>query len=281
MHFPRLPDWLIYVAAVLALLIAAVGRQERADAPAAPPPVPGEAGLPLSAFLPFDPARILSLPRHVEVRAGTAFSVSDAGVWLTAAHVLKDCRQTAVVVAEGRGVAAEVSLAPGADIAVLKTRGGAPALPLGEAKDIASADLGFHPGFPQGSPGEVASRLLGSDTLRTPGRHERSRGDTGHSVLAWTEVGRTDGLKGVLDGLSGAPVLDAAGEVVGLTLAEAPRRGRLYTTTPQAIRAALAAAGVKPSAFAHGDPISVENYGRVADGLRRDLRVAKVVCLGS
>ena len=38
MHFPRLPDWLIYAAIVMALLIAAVGRQERVDAPPAPPP---------------------------------------------------------------------------------------------------------------------------------------------------------------------------------------------------------------------------------------------------
>ncbi|HQT52064.1 MAG TPA: serine protease, partial [Phenylobacterium sp.] len=31
MLFPKLPDWLVYAAVVLALLIAAVGRQERAD----------------------------------------------------------------------------------------------------------------------------------------------------------------------------------------------------------------------------------------------------------
>ncbi|RAK50681.1 serine protease, partial [Phenylobacterium soli] len=40
MQFPRLPDWLIYAAVVAGLLIAAVGRQERADAPPAPPAAP-------------------------------------------------------------------------------------------------------------------------------------------------------------------------------------------------------------------------------------------------
>ncbi|MBA3812365.1 MAG: serine protease, partial [Caulobacteraceae bacterium] len=72
-----------------------------------------------------------------------------------------------------------------------------------------------------------------------------------------------------------------AGRVIGVTIAQAPRRGRLYTTTPEALRAALAAAGVKAPAAAVGEPITVENYGRVADDLRRDLRVAPVVCLGS
>ncbi|HPA39508.1 MAG TPA: hypothetical protein PLV04_12235, partial [Phenylobacterium sp.] len=35
-----------------------------------------------------------------------------------------------------------------------------------------------------------------------------------------------------------------------------------------------------PAAFAVGEQVSVENYGRVADALRRDLRVAQVICLG-
>ncbi len=273
MQFPRLPDWSIYVAAVVALLVAATGRQERADAPQAPPPVPGEAGAPLSVFLPFDPARLVKVPRRTITESGTAFSVSDAGIWLTAAHVVEGCRQVAVVVAEGRGVAAEVTLDRRRDIAVLKTRGGAPALPLGPAKAAAGA-RGFHPGFPLGGAGEVTTRLLGPDSLRA-----ESRGQPDQPVLAWIEVGRTDGLEGMLDGLSGAPVLDASGQVVGLTLAEAPRRGRIYAASGAAIRAAMAGAGARPSSFARGEAITIENYGRVADSLRRDLRVARVVCL--
>jgi serine protease Do len=275
-QFPHLPDWSIYVAAVAALLVAASGRQERADAPQAPPPVPGEAGVPLSAYLPFDPARIVKVPRHVAAESGTAFSVSDAGVWLTAAHVVEGCRHVAVVVAEGRGVVAEPVIDRQHDIAILKTQGGAPALPLGAPGQVASGARGFHPGFPMGGPGEVASRMLGADSLRP-----KSRGALPQPVLAWTEVGRTDGMKGMLDGLSGAPVLDAAGQVVGLTLAEAPRRGRIYTASGASIRAAMAKAGVRPSSFAHGEVINTDNYGRVADTLRRDLRVARVVCLAS
>ena len=274
MQFPRLPDWSIYVAAVAALLVAATGRQERADAPQAPPPVPGEAGVPLSTFLPFDPARIVKVPRHIAAESGTAFSVSDAGVWLTAAHVVEGCRQVAVVVAEGRGVAAKAIVDRPRDIAILKTQGGAPALPLASPRAVSSDDRGFHPGFPMGGPGEVTSRLLGPDTL-----HAEGRGDAAQPVMAWTEVGRTDGIEGMLDGLSGAPVLDAAGQVVGLTLAEAPRRGRIYAASGAAIRAAMAKAGVRPASFARGEVINVDNYGRVADSLRRDLRVARVVCL--
>ena len=93
------------------------------------------------------------------------------------------------------------------------------------------------------------------------------------------EVGRTDGLKGGLAGLSGAPVLDGAGRVIGVTLAESPRRGRLYSAPQSVIRTALKRAGQSPGGFAEGRPIGPGNYGRAADALRRDLSVAPVACL--
>src|SRR5262249_52501789 len=163
-----------------------------------------------------------------------AFSVSDAGVWLTARHVVDGCQRAAVLVSPSRGVEAKVSADRSSDLAVLTTEGGAPPLPL--ALDIAPQDgqRGYHPGFPPGQPGEAGSpprsrkgppggappRLLGRYGRRRPGR-----GQPPQPVLAWAEIGRTDGLKGGLAGLSGAPVLDGAGRVVGVTLAESPRRG--------------------------------------------------------
>ncbi|HYG25360.1 MAG TPA: serine protease, partial [Caulobacteraceae bacterium] len=148
------------------------------------------------------------------------------------------------------------------------------ALPLGLDRPLRRGDVAFHPGFPQGAPGETASRLLGRENLVVRGRGARTE-----PVLVWAEIGRTDGLRGTLAGLSGAPALDSTGRVIGVTIAESPRRGRIYTTPPEAIEAAFALAGQRPAAFAVGEPISVENYGRVADSLRRDLRVAQVVCL--
>jgi hypothetical protein len=98
-------------------------------------------------------------------------------------------------------------------------------------------------------------------------------------VLVWAEVGRTEGLGGALTGLSGAPALDEEGRVIGVTVAESPRRGRIYTTTPDDIAAALKAAGASPSFQAAGAPFTPDNYGRAGDDLRRALRIATVVCL--
>ena len=274
MRRPSLPDWLIYCGTVAAVAFAAVTWRQRADAPPAPPPVPGASDT-LAAEAPFEPGEVKPVPDNpLFTRSGTAFSVSSAGVWLTARHVVDDCRKVAVIVADGRGVVAEVTAGPEADVAVLKTEGGGPPLPLALRAQLYDGQRVFHPGYPQGEPGEATSIYLGRDQWRGPERGARPQ-----PVLAWAESGRTDGVEGSLAGLSGAPVLDRAGQVVGVTLGESPRRGRLYAAPAEAIRSALARAKVDLTGLAQGQPVNVDNYGRVADGLRRDLRVAEVACL--
>jgi S1-C subfamily serine protease len=209
-----------------------------------------------------------------EPDAGTAFSVADSGVWVTARHVVDGCTEAAIVIGDGRGVEAKVEVDDTGEAAVLRTDGGAPALPLDLAAPLRRGEEAFHPGFPQGRPGEATSRLLGRENLVIHGRGARVE-----PVLVWAEAGRTEGLDGTLGGISGAPALDAAGRVVGVTIAEAPRRGRIYTTAPETVLKALQAAGVGLSAGTPVGRITPETYGRVADDLRRTLRVAQVVCL--
>ena len=273
MHFPRLPDWLIYAAVVVALLIAAVSRRAHVDAPAAPPPAPAAEGAALGPASPFDPAVVVEVSAKTQPGAGTAFSVAASGTWVTARHVVEGCSKAAIVVAPGRGVAAQVTIDPEAETAILTTDGGAPPLPLGLTTGLRRGEQAFHMGFPQGRPGEASSRLIGRENLVVQGRGARTE-----PVLVWAETGRTDGLKGSLGGLSGAPALDDQGRVVGVTIAEAPRRGRIYTTSPETTARTLSGGGLRLAAPPSGR-ISADNYGRVADDLRRNLRVAQVVCL--
>lgn len=276
MHFPKLPDWAIYLAVVLAVLVVAVGRRERVNAPPPPPPVPGEENLPLGPASPFDPAVVVDVPAKAEPSAGTAFSISDQGIWVTARHVVDGCGKAAVVVGEGRGVAAKVHIDPVGEAAILTTEGGAPPLPLGLDRPLRRGDRAYHPGFPHGEPGEATSRLLGRENLVVRGRGARTE-----SVLVWAETGRTDRLDGSLAGLSGAPALDGSGRVIGVTVAESPRRGRIYTTAPETLLHAMAATREHAAGFAAGEPVTTNNYGIVADSLRRDLRVAQVICLAT
>ncbi len=272
MHVPRLPDWLVYGTVLAALVLAAHGRREREDAPSAPPPPPGLAQAPIAPGSPFAADRVAPVPRRAASAAGTAFSVDERGLWLTAGHVINGCGQVGLVVAEGRGVAARV-LARRGDLAVLQSEGGAPGLPLAGADWPVRGEQLFQPGYPQGAAGEVAARMMGRQTLGGGGR-----GGAPQTLMALVEDGRTEGLGESFSGLSGAPVLDEAGRVVGVTLGQSPRRGRLYAAPPELMAQALAAAGARPAA-GPAAPLAVDDYGRVADALRRDLRVVQVVCL--
>lgn len=276
MRLPRLPDWLIYSSVVFALVLGSLSRRENADAPPAPPPPDAVEGALLGPITPFDPSVTVTTPDlPFQPSSGTAFSIAGQGRWLTARHVVEGCRRPALVVGGGRAVAADVRLSPRADIALLITAGGPPALPVTTTIPLKLGQRAFHPGFPQGRPGEVTSRLLGRETLKVRGRGARDE-----PVLAWAEVGRTRGLEGTLAGLSGAPALDRRGRVVALTIAEAPRRGRLYTTAPDTLGPAIRGEQSRDEQWL-GEPVTIDNYGRVADDLRRDLRIAQVVCLSA
>lgn len=276
MALPRIPDWVVYAAVLGVLLTASLKHRENADAPPAPPPPDEVEGALLGPVTPFDPAVTVNAPDiPFQPASGTAFSIAREGRWVTARHVVEGCRRPAILVGGGRAVAADVRLAPRADIAVLQTQGGPPAIPVATGERLHAGQRAFHPGYPQARAGEVTTRLLGRETLKVRGRGQRDE-----PVLAWAEVGRTDGLGGTLAGLSGAPVLDRQGRVVGVTIAESPRRGRIYTTSPDTFGPAIR--GVqKADEPLRGRTITVDNYGLVADDLRRDLRVAQVVCLSA
>lgn len=272
----RLPDWLIYLAVIMALIIAARGRREQAHAPEPPPAAVVEeedvTGPEIGRPSPFDPQVLVEAPAHASQGVGTAFAVDDEGTWYTARHVVDGCTTVGILAGRTRFMRADYRIHPEADLAILTTRGGPEPLPIDPALRLRRGQRAFHLGFPQGRPGEATSRLLGRETLVVVGRGERAE-----PVLAWAETGRTRGLQGTLAGLSGAPAIDSEGQVIGVTVAEAPRRGRIYTTAPETFRQALEEA--PPESSAPEAPVTVENYGRVADDLRRERRVAQVLCL--
>jgi hypothetical protein len=269
----RPPAWLVYPVATLLLLLAALELRQHAGAPLAPPPLTAPEGAALAQGAPFDLLSIVRVRRGFGGATGTAFSVGDAGVWLVAGEVAQGCTHPALLLGSGQGVEAKARPGPPGELAVLTTTGGgAPALPLA-AQTPPSGSPGFVAAYLHGRPGELALRLLGTETLYLP-----ARGAHPLPVLAWAEIGRTDGLGGALVGIAGAPALDGAGRVVGVVLSESPRRGRIYTTTPQATAQALAAAGIHPATGATGEPFTTDNYGLAADDLRRSLRVAPLVC---
>ncbi len=271
----RFPDWIIYSLALGAVLFAILPGGENAMAPEAlpsPPVLEGELR-PLPPPSAFDERILVQVDKPMS-GTGTAFSVNGLGQWVTARHVVDGCANVALEVQPGTLVPVEsMRFSESSDLALLTTGRAPGGLPLDLSEDLSIGIEGFHVGYPQGQPGEATSSLLSRSRLITRGER-RSEED----VLSWAERGRTRGLGGSLAGISGGPVFDASGRVVGVTIAESPRRGRIYTTSPRALDDFLAEQQVEPDGKAAPGAFNVADYGNQADRVRRDLTVVKVVC---
>ncbi len=273
-----IPDWLLYIIVIAAVVFVLfrVDERERADAPPAIPDIVDQGA---GAFLPppseYDPEVLVEVGPAAS-GLGSAFAISEEGWWLTARHVVDNCNAVGLLVANGAATRVrEVKVALFADLALLRTNGAPEALALDTSElQFQVNQRAYHVGFPQGQPGEAYSRLIGRETLVARGRYQ-----TEEPVLAWAVLGRTMGLNGSLAGISGGPALSAQGRVIGVTVAESARRGRIYTAAPSSIQRLLRVEQV----LAEGTPtprMTPEDYGQQSDDLRRALAVAQVVCVG-
>ena len=269
------PDWLLYIVVITVVVFVLFRVDQRHDAPEALPDAP-EAG----SFLPppsqYDPAVLVEVG-PISSGMGTAFAISPDGWWLTARHVVDGCDAVGLVVSRGQAVRVDnVKRAEFADIALLKTESAPVAMSLDTSeRRFQIGQRAFHVGFPQGQPGEAYSRLIGRETLIARGRY-----DLEEPVLVWAELGRTSGLRGSLAGISGGPALAANGQVIGITVAESARRGRIYTAAPSSILRLLTVEQVAATG-APGERMTADNYGQESDDLRRNLAVAQVVCVAA
>jgi serine protease Do len=225
---------------------------------------------------PFDDRSIVESENAKNWSSGTGFAIASDGVWLTAKHVARGCDRLGILNENGRiAVKAQaLYISEIADVAIFQTEGGPTplALDLNES-DINIGTRGFHVGYPQGKPGEAVSVLIGRELMMTQGAW-RGKEDT----LAWAETGRSESLAGTLGGMSGGPTFDNKGNVVGITIAESPRRGRIITTSAASVAAALSVAGIVPRgrALTPSNNLMSQNTARQ---LRAELKVVQVICL--
>lgn len=266
-----IPDWIIYGLA-LGVLLWTIFSSPSQDAPPPPPEAIEKEGAMLPPASAFD-ERVLVQVSKPKTGIGTAFAINETGQWLTARHVVDGCDEVALLVAPDQYVRArKIAVSERYDLALVQTDSSPYPVALNTEADLRVGTYGYHVGYPQGRPGEAASRLLARSNLISNGRRNSTE-----MVLAWAETGRTKGLLGSLGGLSGGPVYDEMGRVRGVIVAESPRRGRIYSAAPEAVQAFIESQGVdligeRPR------PFQPNNYGEEADFARRNLQVVKVAC---
>jgi serine protease Do len=209
---------------------------------------------------------------------GTSFPIGQ-GIWLTARHLANAQCQRIVMLIAGRQIPATIAyLHPQSDLAVLKTaQAGGPPLPL-DGKAMTMSETGFTFGFPAGTLGATEDQLLGRSRMQLGGKID----GTG-PMLTWAEVARFPDSLSELNGMSGGPMLDHDGRIVGIMVAASKRRGRVETVAPEVLQAtetsfALdpASAAAAPAGEVTGQSVSL---GDAADELSRDRRIAKTYCI--
>lgn len=274
----RIPNWVVYTVVIVTIAAALFSRGE--DASMRPeralPEIAAydssEPGPLLPESNPFD-EQVLVQVGDAEDGIGTAFAVNRSGAWLTARHVVEGCEMVGLAVGDGRMVRVDdVRTSRHSDLALLITDRAPAALKLDLDRELRIGEAGYHVGFPQGRTGEARSELRARSRLVTRGRYV-----TEEPVLAWDEQERSKGLEGTLSGMSGGPVLDTDGAVIGVTVAESPMRGRIYAAGPDAIRRFLD----EQDLMAMGGeayPLAASTFAREADRVREDQAVVKVLC---
>ncbi len=230
--------------------------------------------LPDGARLPRDISSsvVVDIDQKSKASVGTAFAVDADGTFVSARHVIEGCDAISLIEDGRRAIPVQLyAKANNRDFAILKSGSVKPKPFELSLEAPRRGDDGFMMGYPQGEPADVRATVIGKTVMRSRGRYSaRER------VIAWVERERRPGFSGSLGGISGGPVFDGEGRIIGTVVAGAPRRGRVYTTAPRV----FAEAGLVPQSgvVAASESITPANFDEKADAYRSSLRIAQVYC---
>jgi len=225
-----------------------------------------------------DPAVTIDSSGPVRNSTGTAFAIDEDGYWITARHVVDGCKTVRFHQPWRfkKPPAVKVWLHPNSDMALLEGPATGSAFSLADNPAGAGADA-FHIGYPQGRPGDVWSQVIGRARMITRGRYRIDE-----PIIAYAEKQRFPNFSGSLGGISGGPIFNKRGKIIGVTVAESARRGRVMGTAPRSFKRLFNRAGITPSPTTLESPIlSPAGLKVTGDDMRQRVVVAKVLCYAS
>jgi len=217
----------------------------------------------------------VELDSKVANGVGTGFSVDSEGTYITARHVVDGCSQVFFVTGGRRLERVEsLEIERRKDFAVIKSyRSRKVHLSLSENPPVRGDD-GYMMGYPQGKPADVRASVIGTSTMRSEGRYRMRE-----PVIAWVERDRRPKFPGALGGISGGPVFNASGTVVGTVVAGSERRGRILTTHPRVFKEkGLVAASKKGKQEDFPVGITSGNFDQIGRAMRASGTIAQVYC---
>lgn len=270
--------YLLVIVVVIIRYAAEGGDGPRRPAPGLPSEPDTPVYVPEDAPLPGNDRGGVTVQLDAEVKngVGTAFAVDADGTYITARHVVDGCGKVFLI----RGPrtlepVTSVTTQQNRDFAVLHAKSLRPDYVSLSRRGPERGEDGFMMGFPQANPADVRATVIGTTEMRSVGRYRMRE-----PVIAWVERERVPDFSGSLGGISGGPVFDGQGYVVGTVVAGAPRRGRVYTTHPRVFSDTGLLKEVE-----HGDAghalkggVTRASFTTQGDRLRKGHTIAQVYC---
>jgi hypothetical protein len=227
------------------------------------------------------PADFADLPPEMRnAKYASAFLVAPNGTWLTARKNVEHCRSIsieagAVGSAVTRLMVIEVAVHETADVALVRTAGfRLDVVPLPMAPVGLESEEAFQIGFADGKPAAVYSHLIGYMPPRRPGASSED------DVAVWAVLSRVADSEADGGALSGGIVMNADRLGFGVVSGVNARRGRVLTSSNDAIRALLRRERVNgpPMPMDDRPPLTSQTYPPAARELIQQRRVARLVC---
>jgi serine protease Do len=152
------------------------------------------------------------IEREVQ-NVGSCFIISRDGLILTNAHVIKNAREIIVTMQDGEGLKAEeIGVDELSDVALLKIPGdNHPFIPLGDSDDIIIGEWAIAMGNPFGL---FAINNKPTVTVGVVSARDRDFGYFANENKVYQDMIQTDAA--INTGNSGGPLLNAAGQVIGM-----------------------------------------------------------------
>lgn len=223
--------------------------------------------LPTPYDLVLEPEREIRVPG-----SGTAFSVG-RGVWMTARHVVNNCDGIGFI--KNRkliGISNRVVHHDTADASLIYSDFSAPPLPIAEpTQDPQRHEEAFLIGYPSGVPHQFHA-------AQVEYREVERQGVPGGAfpVIVWAE--RPEPPPGTeYGGMSGGPVINGEGFVVGVLVGSDNALGRIIANVPETLRQLMAAYRIRGGGTSVPSPLNGDPAG-TGSRLRQENRVIEVYC---
>ena len=241
------------------------------------------ASLPMENILSTNIKNTIKIPidKRTSAGSGTAFKIGKEA-WITARHVIHGCKK---VYLSDKPIE-NIFIPPSSDLALLVSdafnveKFELNWFPNKEnitqyRKDLVIGDLGYSVGFPKGDPGQARLKFAGYIQMIQKGAYYLKE-----PVKMWIETQRRPRSLDQMGGISGGPIFNNEGSIVGVHVANSVRRGRAFSVDEYAISWLLMATP-KSKELAKKKPdteISDKNWSEKANVFRNSGRIKKVFC---